>query len=199
MSRISRLAADRRGIAAAEFAFVAPVLMLLVLGTTDMVTWMRAWLQVTRAASEVGQIIGQYTQLHESDFTGTFYPIAQNIAGSVTVQCIPGGAASGNVIISGVITANGKSTVSWQRLWGTAKGCNASQIGQQNTPATPATLPTGYIPPDGSAVVVVEVSTAQSAFVLSKASMFMNGSGPSLIRSYAVVTMRNGVLPSVQP
>ena len=192
MSRISRLAADRRGIAAAEFAFVAPVLMLLVLGTTDMVTWMRAWLQVTRAASEVGQIIGQYTQLHESDFTGTFYPIAENIAGSAAVQCGPRNTPVGNVVISGIVTTKGKSTVTWQR-GGT---CITSQIGQQGKTAA---LPTGYVPPDGSAVVVVEVWTAQSAFVLSKASMFMNGSGASAIRSYSILTMRNGVLPSVQP
>ncbi len=192
MSRISRLAADRRGIAAAEFAFIAPVLMMLVLGTTDMVTWVRAWLQVTRAASEVGQIIGQYTQLHESDFTGTFYPIAENIAGSTIVQCGPKNAPLGNVVISGITTASGKSTVTWQR-GGT---CITSGVGQQGKAAT---LPTGYVPPDGSAVIVVEVWTAQSAFVLSKASMFMNGSGASVIASYAIVTMRNGVLPSVQP
>lgn len=192
MNRISRLAADRRGIAAVELTFVAPVLMLLVLGTTDMVTWMRAWLQVTRAASEVGQIIGQYTQLHESDFTGTFYPIAQNIAGSVTIQCGSKNQPVGNVVISGITTASGKSTVTWQR-GGT---CIASQVGQQGKAAT---LPTGYVPPDGSAVVVVEVWTAQSTFVLSKASMFMNGSGASVIGGFAVITMRNGLLPSVQP
>jgi len=176
----------------AEFAFVAPVLLLLVLGATDVVTWMRAWLQVTRAASEIGQIIGQQAQLHESDFTGTFYPIAQSIAGSVSVQCGPGNAPVGNVVISGVTTAKGKPTVSWQR-GGT---CIASQIGQQGKKAT---LPGGYVPPDGSAVVVVEVWAAQSAFVLSKAPIFMNGSGPSVIGSNAIVTMRNGVLPTVQP
>ena len=191
MSRISCLA-DRRGMVAAEFALLVPFILLLLLGTTDLVTWMRTSLQVTRAASEVGQIIGQYTQLHEADFTSTFYPIAQNITGSTVVQCGPGTAANGNVVISGITTASGTSTVSWQR-GGT---CIASQIGQQGKTAT---LPAGYVPPNGAAIVVVEVWATQSAFVLSKAQAFMNGSGPSTIRSYAIVTTRNGVLPAVQP
>lgn len=192
MSRISRLA-DRRGIAAAEFALLAPVMFLLLLGATDLVTWMRSWLQVTRAAAELGQIIGQYTALHQADFTGTFYPIAQNIAGSVSVQCDPKNLANGNVVVSGITTASGKSTVSWQESWGT---CIASQIGK---PGKTATLPTGYVPPNGAAVIVVEVWATQPAFVLSERLAAMGGSGLSAIRSYAIVTTRNGVLPAVQP
>ncbi len=191
MSRI-RDRADRRGIAATEFALLAPVMLLLLLGAADLVTWMRGWLRLTQTASEVGQIIGQYTQLHEADFTGTFYPVAQNIAGTALVQCDPKNLANGNVIISGITTSGGKPTVSWQRMWGS---CIASPIGQQGK----ATLPTGYVPPDGAAVIAVEVWATQPAFVLSKAPGFMNGSGPSAIRSYVIVTTRNGVLPAVQP
>jgi Flp pilus assembly protein TadG len=191
MSPISRLA-DRRGMAAVEFALLVPFMLLLLLGVADLVTWMRSWLQVTRAASEVGQIIGQYIALHEADFTGTFYPVAQSIAGSVAVQCDPKNVTNGNVVISGITTSSGKPTVSWQRNWGT---CITSHIGQQGKSAT---LPTGYIPPNGAAVIVVEVWATQPAFVLSKAPGFMNGSGSSAIRSYAIVTTRNGVLPAVQ-
>ena len=192
MSRISRRA-DRRGIAAAEFALLAPLVLLLLLGAVDLVTWMRTWLQVMQAASEVGQIIGQYTQIHESDFTGTFYPIAQNIAGSAAVQCNPKNVANGNVVISGVTTSGGTSTVSWQRAWGT---CIESQVGEQGDQAT---LPASYVPPNGAPVIVVEVWATQPAFVLSKAPVFMNGSGSTAIRSYTIVTTRNGVLPAVQP
>lgn len=195
MSRISRQAADRRGIAAAEFALLAPLMLLLLLGATDLVLWMRSWLQVTQAAAKIGDIIGQYTVLHESDFTGTFYPIAQNIAGSALVQCDPKGVANGNVIISGITTANGKSTVSWQRMWGT---CIPSQIGKQGKPATLADSTPPYIPPDGVGVIEIEVWATKPAFVLSKALPLINGSGPSLIRSYAIVTTRNGLLPAIQ-
>lgn len=192
MSRI-RGPADRRAIAATEFALLAPVMLLLLLGATDLVTWMRTWLRVSQAASEVGQVIGQFTQLHEGYFTSTFYPIAQNIAGNAIIKCDSSHPANGSVVISGITTAGGKSTVTWQR------GCVSpivSQIGQQTKPAT---LPAGYVPPDGTSIIVVEVSVTQPAFVLSKASMFMNGGGPSAIRSYEVVTTRNGILPPVQP
>ena len=196
MSRTNRLTgrrADRRGIAAAEFAMLAPVLLLVLLGTTDMVLWMRSWLQVTQAASKLGDIIGQYASLHEADFTGTFYPVAQNIAGSALVQCDPNNVANGNVVISGVTTSGGQSTVTWQRMQGT---CIASQVGTQGNPAT---LPGGYVPPDSVGLIVIEVWATQPAFVLSQAPILMNGSGPSVIKSYAVVTTRNGSLPAVEP
>jgi hypothetical protein len=179
-----------------EFALLAPVMLLLLLGATDLTLWMRSWLQVTQAASKIGDIIGQYTVLHESDFTGTFYPLAQDMAGSASVQCDPKNVANGNVIISGITTANGKPIVSWQRMWGT---CIASLIGAQGKPAVLPDSYQPYIPPDGVSIITVEVWATQPAFVLSKASAFMNGTGPSLIRGYAVVTTRNGLLPAVSP
>ena len=195
MSRISRRDSDRRGIAAVEFALLLPVMLLLLLGTTDLALWMRDWLQVTQAASKIGDIIGQYTALHEADFTGTFYPVAQDIASGVSLQC--GATAPGNIIISGITTANGKSTVTWQRRLGT---CTASQFGVQGGAAT---LPDGYsgayVPPNGVSIIAVEVQATQPAFVFSKGLPLMGGNGPSTIRSYAIVTTRNGQLPAVQP
>ena len=59
-SRTSRnLFADRRGIAAVEFAFIAPALIFLVMGVLEMSFRFRASEEATRYVHQVADLIGR--------------------------------------------------------------------------------------------------------------------------------------------
>ncbi len=178
----------RRGVAVLEFALLAPALALLMLASTDVVVWMKTWLQMEETSSQVANIASQYYNLYTSDFTGTFFPVAQNIARAGTLTC--SSSSPGNIIISGITTTSGKPVVTWQMAQGS---CTTSLFGKAGNTAT---LPGGYIPPNGIGIITVEVSTTASAFVLS-AKLITGTGAPTTINSYAIVAMRNGVLPVV--
>ena len=175
---LSKCLRDRRGVSALEFALVAPVLLLLLLATTDIVLWMRTWLRMEHAASQVAQIIGQYRLLYEGDFAGTFHPIVQSALGSTSLTC-----NSGAMIVTGVDNSSGTPAISWQRSSG---ACKSSGF----------TLGSGYAPPAGLSAVVVELFTTEPAYALSGG--IMATAGLSDIATYAVVVPRSGTLPLIK-
>lgn len=185
-----RKRSDRRGVAALEFAILAPTFALMLLGTVDLVVWMRSWLRMESTAAEVANMISLYYDLYSSDFSGTFYPVAQDIAGSLSLGCAAG--SNGNIIISGINVTGGVPKITWQMAKGT---CTSSRIG---TTGGTATLPAGYVPPSNIGVIMVEVTTTSSAFILSTALLGSSAGNPSTIGSFAVLPMRTGSLPTIQ-
>jgi len=184
---LSKRLRDRRGIAALEFAIFAPILVLLLLVTTDLVLWMRTWLRMEQTASDVTQVITQYTTLYTSDFSGTFYPIAQSTVGGASLACSGGG-----MVVTGIDNSSGTPTVSWQ--WSSGS-CAASSFTATSGSSTKLTMPGGYVPPSGLSAIVVELSTTQPAYVFS--SKIMATTGFSNISTYAVAVPRSGTLPPV--
>lgn len=64
---VRKLARDRRGIAAVEFALIVPVLLLLLVGFLDVAYLARGYLRVQTTATQVGQIISQCATVSSTD------------------------------------------------------------------------------------------------------------------------------------
>jgi Flp pilus assembly protein TadG len=181
MSRSSGLA-RRRAVAGIEFAVPAPLLLLLVLGSSDLVMWMRTWLRMEQSASALAQVVTQYKALYASDFAGVFYPVAKASVGGAALAC-----ATGGMVVTGISNASGTPKVGWQWASGT---CFTSAYASGTTPS----LPGGYAPPSGLSVVVVELFTTKPAYVFSAG--LMASTGLTSIHTYAVLMPRNGTLPT---
>lgn len=182
-----RIISDVRAVAAVEFALCAPIVILLLLGTTDIVLWLRTWLCMEYTASEMTQIITQYKDLYTSDFSGTFGPIAQSTVGNASLSCNNGG-----MIVTGIDNSSGTPKAAWQ--WSSGL-CATSSFTKNSGSSTTLSMPGSYNPPNGLSVIVVELTTTQPAFVFSKS--IMGTIGISNISTYAVAIPRFGVLPTL--
>jgi hypothetical protein len=67
-----RLFKDRRGVAAAEFALIAPALIFLIMGVLEMSFRFRASEEATRYVHQVADIVSRETELTEDDLQELF-------------------------------------------------------------------------------------------------------------------------------
>ena len=178
-----RRAAANRGVAALEFALVAPFVILTMLAGADLSLFMRSVMRMDETATGVAMAVTQYDKLYSGDFT-TLFNASQTIAGTTPVTGI-----FGTTIITGIVKSGGKQTIAWQQrspsatfnsLFGTAVG------------AAPVLPDTYVLPTDGEVLIAVEVFTTASPWVLS--ATLMGGPGSTSIRSYALFQPRLGSL-----
>jgi Flp pilus assembly protein TadG len=185
--RTERFFAGRRGVAALEFALVAPFIISLMLVGTDLTIFMRTRMRLDETSTQLALVVTQYSNIYAGDFTGLFNA-AQTVAGPTPVT-----GQFGTTIITGIVTDNNdRQTIAWQQrssqatfnsLFGTAVG------------AVP-TLPNTYLMPKNSTLIAVEVFTSASPWVLS--ASLMGGGGPTTsLRSYALFQPRLGTLSAI--
>jgi hypothetical protein len=62
-----KLLSDRRGVAAAEFALIAPALIFLIMGVFEMSFRFRASEEATRYVHQIADIVSRETELTEAD------------------------------------------------------------------------------------------------------------------------------------
>lgn len=176
-----------RGVAALEFALVAPFVILVMLSGADLSLFMRTVMRMDETATGVAMAVTQYDKLYDGDFTDLFNA-SQIIAGTTAVT-----GSAGMTIITGIKKSGGRQTIAWQKLspstttftslFGTAVG------------ATPV-LPDKYVlPTDGEVLIAVEVFTTASPWVLS--ATLMGGPGSTSIRSYVLFQPRLGSLAAI--
>jgi Flp pilus assembly protein TadG len=110
MRRVNR---DRRGVAAVEFAIIAPVLILLALATSDLVQFIRSQLRLDETAVQLGQLVSQCDSISTGD-TQQFWNYAQQIIGSLGQVTGDPKKTPGAVIISAVYSQNGANKLAWQ-------------------------------------------------------------------------------------
>lgn len=67
-----KLFTDRRGVAAAEFALIAPALIFLIMGVFEMSFRFRATEEATRYVHQVADIVSRETELTEDDLVELF-------------------------------------------------------------------------------------------------------------------------------
>ena len=67
-----KLFSDRRGVAAAEFALIAPALIFLIMGVFEMSFRFRATEEATRYVHQVADIVSRETELTEDDLVELF-------------------------------------------------------------------------------------------------------------------------------
>jgi Flp pilus assembly protein TadG len=181
-----RCLTNRRGLAALEFAFVAPLIVLLMLGGTDLTIFMRTKMRLDETVTQLALAVTQYNNLYDSDFTGLFNA-AQTVAGATAVT-----GQFGTTLITGIVTdGNDRQTIAWQKRSPNSTG--TSQFGTA-VGAVP-TLPNNYLMPKNSTLIAVETVTSASPWVLS--ASLMGGHGTTSLRSYALFQPRLGSLSTV--
>lgn len=136
-----------RGIAATEFALVAPMLLLLILGGFEFSRYMLIHQKTEKVAYTVSDVVSQNTSVTDAELTQISNAAAQIMAPySFSSQ--------GVVIVTSVYKPVGSAAkVNWRHSGGGAL-VRASQIGAVGGAAT---LPTGLELNDKDNVIVAEI------------------------------------------
>ncbi|MES2341384.1 MAG: TadE/TadG family type IV pilus assembly protein, partial [Pseudomonadota bacterium] len=69
---LRNLIGDRRGAAAVEFAFVAPVMILIYYGMAELTQAMMADRRASHVASAIGDLVAQDTDISATEMTDIF-------------------------------------------------------------------------------------------------------------------------------
>jgi Flp pilus assembly protein TadG len=179
-------AAASRGVAALEFALVAPFVILVMLAGADLSLFMRTVMRIDETATGVAMAVTQYDKPYSGDFA-TLFNVAQTVAGTTPVT-----GQFGTTIITGIVKGGGRQTIAWQRRSTLATFTSLFGTGRGTAPV----LPDGYVlPTDGEVLIAVEVFTTASPWVLS--ATLMGGPGSTSIRSYALFQPRLGSLAAI--
>jgi Flp pilus assembly protein TadG len=169
LTKIARFRRDRRGISAVEFAFVFPVMVVLYLAGTALTQGITIKRKTTLATRTVGDLVSQYTQIVDTDWT--------TISSAATAVVSPYPTGQLAIIVSSVnIDANGNATIGWSRANAnaTAHAANSSVtlpagIGgaaQANTSVIWAEGSYAYTLPVGSTVLGRSSMTLSEQFYL---------------------------------
>ncbi len=183
--RTERTAGWRRGVAAIEFALVAPLILLMMLAGADITLFLRTAMRIDETATGVALVVTQYQSLYTSDFTDLFNA-AQTIAGTTTVTGL-----FGATIITGIVNSSGKQTIAWQQR---SSSATFNSVFGKTVGAAPV-LPNNYTLPAGGVLIAVEVFTTATPWVFS--AKMMGASSISSLRSYALYQPRLGSLATV--
>lgn len=104
LSRIRHFLKARDGLAAVEFAFIAPVLGTLLLGTIELCNALQCHQKVTMVASSAADLVAQATNVSDSDMADVFsaasaivYPFAQDNVSIVVSSVMSDGSGNGTV------------------------------------------------------------------------------------------------------
>jgi Flp pilus assembly protein TadG len=115
LSALGRVGKDSRGVAAIEFAFVLPVMVILYVMTVELSNAFAVHRKVTIAARSISDLISQYTAISDSELANSF------TAGSMILT--PYSSMPMKLIISEVkIDVNGKATIAWTKNTGYDSG-----------------------------------------------------------------------------
>ena len=130
MRLLRRFRKDQRGVSAVEFAFIAPVLIIIYFSVAELCQAMLAERKVSHAASAVGDLVAQ---------TGTTTPAGlTDVYAAATSVISPFPAATLQLRVTSVKTdANNAATVDWsngQGLSALAKGASVTLPANLLTP-----------------------------------------------------------------
>lgn len=141
-----RFAQCKEGIAATELALIAPMLLVLFCGCSELALFVRAHYQVAQMASTMADVIARYETVTSAD-------IAAIMSVSAEVMGVDTFDPAGTVILSSVSTdTKSKATVAWQCVGGELD--KASQVG---TAGNGASLPGSLVLEAEDNVIVAEV------------------------------------------
>lgn len=110
MIRLRSFLADRRGVAAVEFAIIAPVMLVMYFGLAEFTQAMMAERRTIRAASAIGDMVAQNSEISASGTGGVSDVLAIS---STLMRPFPTGTALKLCVASLVADAAGKIKVEW--------------------------------------------------------------------------------------
>jgi len=154
--RFTEFARDQRGIAAVEFAVLASVLTVALLGGTELARYTLMHQKMDRVSSSVSNWVAQSSTMTTTDFENMFAAAGQ-VAKPFALDGV-----NGRVIISFIVAeTNSNYRISWQRT-GTGTIAQSSKLGSEGGLAT---MPEGVTMKQGDTIVAVEVFALYQAFV----------------------------------
>lgn len=105
---LRRFRKSQTGIAAVEFAFIAPVLGVLLVGTIEVCNALECRQKVTSVASSVADLVAQTSSVSASDLS--------NIFAAANALIYPYPASSAKIVVSSIISdGTGNGTVAWSQ------------------------------------------------------------------------------------
>jgi Flp pilus assembly protein TadG len=144
-SVLQRLGRDERGASAIEFALLAPVLLLVLVGTVTMFDLFRNAQNVEKATFTVGDILSRQTSVSDSSL---------NALMSMMRHTVPT-AADGGLRVSSLTRKGSKLELDWSKIVG-----DSTSVGS-------APLPTDILPQvaNGDSVILTESFVPHSAMI----------------------------------
>lgn len=106
---LKRFKDEVEGVAAIEFAFIAPLMLVMYVGTMEISNAVSANRKLSRVSSTVGDLLTQsecYTQSTLDDIVKVAEDIMYPYDNTLSIQ------------LNGVLTESGVSEVQWSRAWG---------------------------------------------------------------------------------
>ena len=146
---LRRFRKDQSGLAAVEFALVAPVMILLYCGLAELTLAMMAERQAAHSASVVGDLVAQTTQMNATQMSDIFS------VGVAIMKPFPAAALSFRVT-SVKADVNGVPKVVWSQGHG---------LGAMTAGATVASFPANLLAP-GDSVIEADVSYSYASPIM---------------------------------
>lgn len=129
--------ARSRGIAALEFALVAPMIVVMFIGSFQILNAVTAYRKLTDTTVELANITCQYTTMGQTDVNTVLNAAATIMAPYSTVPM--------SIILSEVGTdSNGNATVTWSKAYQTTPLAQGSSVN----------MPAGFDSPNSHYIVV---------------------------------------------
>jgi Flp pilus assembly protein TadG len=141
-TRLVAFLRDRRGVAAIEFAFIAPLLLLLYFGTVDTANWYMAHRRLVLAGSTVADLTTQSATSVKSTDIKSFWDATSRIVDPASVE----GVTVRDFRVDG-------STAKQQWTYSPLGTCGSTSTAEQLQAAKDTEMT------DGNDIVVVEVCT----------------------------------------
>jgi Flp pilus assembly protein TadG len=148
MLRIVRqIARSRSGMAAVEFALIAPVMILMFFGTIELCEALNAKARVTRVASTTADLVAQATTVSSTDIT--------NIFGAANSILYPYPATGAQIVVSSIVDdGHGGAKVAWSNAQNTTPRAVGASV----------TVPAGLIVSGtGGSVIFAEITYTYSS------------------------------------
>ena len=153
MRFIERFRADKRGVAAIEFAFVAMPMIITFFGVAEITGYILAARKVSNVASVAADLVTQDTAITNSEMT--------NVMSVLDVVLRPFNTSTARIRITSVVAdANGQTTVAWSDARNTTPRAANSSV----------TVPDGIVPAN-QGIIMTEVSFTHTTLF----GMFLTG------------------------
>lgn len=110
MKRFRSRLARSRGAAAIEFALIAPLFALIMLGGFDLAMWIRSGFRLDELTSQIGEIISRCSSINDPGDIDNFFAEANEIASPLVLDSQTDGA----FIITAMGLNNGQQVILWQ-------------------------------------------------------------------------------------
>lgn len=162
LKQLRKFRRAQSGVAATEFALVAPVLVVLLLGTVEACNALECHQKVTMLASTAADLVAQAMTVTPSDIN--------NVFAATDAVIYPFSAANAKIVISSIISdGNGEGTVAWS----VQQNATALAVDQA------VTVPSGLMPKDQCPQGACSVILAQVTYdYTSPVGQFIVGTVP---------------------